>query len=205
MIIGLAPLLKMRRTGHKPSGLVFLNVFDTEPFGCRDWDRYSNTIANPQLWIKPGTHPALLDLGALIGLPVLVHADRWSAWLGQLWDAVLAVPPTSATLAVTEFGEDIGLFWTVEYGQRAFGDPAPDRDAPLLVLAGDRREAETFAARQGTDYRAVVHIESVSGIRELASGWVMHVLPGATKRPNYRELIDRAQRKFTAIRYEEAA
>lgn len=204
MIIGLAPLLKMRRAGHKPSGLVFLSIFPDEPFGCRDWHCWSNSIANPQLWVKPGIHPVLLDLGALIGLPVLVHADHWSAWLGQMWDAVLAVPPASATLAVTEFGEDIGLIWTSEHGQWAFGDPASDRDASLLVLAGSRAEAEAFAAKRGTDYRAVAHIESVSGIRELARGSVMHVLPGAKARPNFQALIDRALGKFT-IRYEEPA
>lgn len=206
MIIGLAPLLKMRRAGHKPSGLVFLSIFPDEPRGCRDWHSWSNTIANPQLWVKPGTHPALLDLGALIGLPVLVHTDHWDAWLAQLWDALLAVSPASATLAVTDFGDDIGFVWTQEHGQRAVGDSTPpDADMPLLVLAGDRYEAEAFAAKQGTDYRSVVHIESVSGIRDLASGWVMHVLPGAKARPNFQELIDRAQSKFTTIRYEEAA
>lgn len=204
MIIGLAPLLKMRRAGHKPSGLVFLSIFPEEPFGCRDWHSWSNTMANPQLWVKPGIHPALLDLGALIGLPVLVHTDHWTAWLAQLWDALLAVSPASATLAVTDFGDDLGFFWTPERGQWAADAPPPDGDMPLLVLAGDRYEAEAFAAKQGTDYRSIVHIESVSGIRELAGGFVMHVLPGAQARPNFQELIDRAQSKFT-IRYEEAA
>lgn len=204
MIAGLEPLLKMRRTGRKPAGLVFLNVCPQEPRGCRDWHRWGDTAARPELWIKPGTHPALLDLGALVGLHVLMHADHWTEWLAGVWDALIEQQPVSAMLAVADFGDDVGYVWTPEHGQRCIGDPLPATSDDVLILAGDRGEAIDWATRRGVGNLSIVHVEDERGIRELGEGRTLHVLPGAQRRANFRTLIDRAAWKFD-IRHEEAS
>lgn len=51
------------------------------------------------------------DLRFLVGLDVLLIADDWSAWVGELWDRVKLAKPAFAQLAVTSWGEDLGLKW----------------------------------------------------------------------------------------------
>lgn len=128
-MIGAAALVEIRRRGYKPAGLVFLNIASTESAGCRDWHRWANTQENPELWIKTGTPPQRLDLVCLVGLPVIVVAETWTAWLASLWEAIKAAMPSSATLAVADFEDDIGFVWTPDAGQRLVGEP------PIAVRA----------------------------------------------------------------------
>lgn len=201
MIAGIAPLLQMRRRGMKPSGTVFLNAFDAEPRACRRWHLYPESIGNPELWIRPGTNPATVDLSALAGLHVALHADHWTAWLSGCWETLLEYVPASALLVITDFEDDVGFVWTPEHGQRCVGDAPPE---DVFVLAADRVEAIAYARAKGVANDHLVHVEGEHDIRRLGHGKTLLVLPGAKRRADYAALIDRAAWKF-CIRHEETA
>jgi hypothetical protein len=147
---GMERLIAMRKAGKVPDNVII--NFDAPyrvPKDLREW-------RNMELEYTPRK-----DYRALIGLDILILADDWREEIGVLYEDLKPIAKT-ITVMITAFGEDIGWWWSKEYGKTMFGSRCfakeikdAQGDATTAAIKGDQvayaqaraRELEAIKAR----------------------------------------------------------
>lgn len=115
-------LERMRIKGRKPA-LTLIEIDRERP---SDWFAWRETWGVPVLSLASSANVERIDLRVLVGLSVVVVADRYTDWLWKLWGKVKDSEPAYAALAVREWsgdGGDFGWHWTPERGDRSLLEP----------------------------------------------------------------------------------
>lgn len=116
-------LERMRLKGKKPP-TVFVEV---DPDAPSDWFAWRETWALPVLGVSSDMPVDRIDLRVLIGLRVIIIADRYSVWVSMLYEAMKAQQPAYLALCIrawaTDGDGDVGLHWTAASGDVSLLEP----------------------------------------------------------------------------------
>lgn len=115
---GAAPLIAMRLAGQCPAGEVWITVGDgREP----DWWKWSNTLAMPELLIRPEEQIERLDLRCVHGLSVVLFCGEWFDRAARVHDLLIEYAAEIAVMSPS-FELDIGWRWIKGIGRVEFGE-----------------------------------------------------------------------------------
>jgi len=115
---GAAPLIAMRLAGQCPAGEVWITVGEgREP----DWWKWSNTLAMPELLIRPADPLDLLDFRCVHGLNVILFSDAWEDRAARVHDRLVEYVQEICVMS-PEFELEIGWRWINGIGRVEFGE-----------------------------------------------------------------------------------
>ena len=151
---GAEPLIVLRKSGQRPSGLIWLEVGD---FPDPDWWKWANTADRPQILIRPEDPIERLDLRCFLGLDVILFAEEWTDQVARLYERLQEYAQEIAVLSPA-FEIDIGWWWIRGVGRIEFDDrqhltAIADAQADA-VHAARKNDSIAYAAAQAKEQRA---------------------------------------------------
>ncbi|MBI5922426.1 MAG: hypothetical protein HY847_12400 [Betaproteobacteria bacterium] len=115
---GAAPLIEMRLAGQCPAGEVWITVGEgRDP----DWWKWSNTLAMPELLVRPEDPIDHLDFRCVHGLNVILFSETWDDRAARAHDRLVEYVHELCVMC-PEFGFDIGWRWIKGIGRVEFGE-----------------------------------------------------------------------------------
>ncbi len=150
---GAAPLISMRKSGHIPSGTVWIRCGD---FPDPGWHRFADTMHSPEIVVRPCDPVDRLDLRCIVKLDVTLYFERYDDKAALLFSKLQEYASEIVALS-PDFGEDIGFWWLPRYGVIDFEkrsivteyEAAKDRRS----IADDRKNEPAYRAAQSEELR----------------------------------------------------
>lgn len=78
---------------------------------------YASRDDKPEVSLDEGVSVGRIDLRALVGLPVAIHAESYTERLSTLFNRVKE-QASFVLVAVSGFGDDVGFAWDKLHGDR---------------------------------------------------------------------------------------